>query len=102
MESALDDGERMLRASATVDAQVEVCAAFETAKMSRSEQQRHVEENGLERSLGRANAHSSTFLVVCRLDFPGAWPREWLVRSVWKWIDEKKEEMMLSYETLRQ
>ena len=34
MEWALDDGESVLRASATVDATVEVCAAFETAKVS--------------------------------------------------------------------
>jgi len=74
--------------------------------MSRGEQQRHFEENGLERSLVRINAHSSTFHVVRRLDFPGAQPRKWLVRSVWKWKDEKKEkkekkeEMMLSCETL--
>jgi len=100
MEWALNKGGRLLRASATVDATVEDCAAFETAKMSRSEQQRHFEENGLERSLRRVNAHSSTFHVVCRLDFRGAQPREWLVRYVWKWKDEKKEEMMLSCETL--
>jgi len=68
--------------------------------MSRGEQRRHFEENGLERSLVRVNAHSSNFHVVRRLDFPGARPREWLVRSVWKWKDEKKEEMMLSCETL--
>jgi len=68
--------------------------------MSRGEQQRHFEENGLERSLVRVNAHSSTFHVVRRLDFPGAQPREWLVRYVWKWKDEKKEEMALSCETL--
>jgi len=48
----------------------------------------------------RVNAHSSTFHVVRRLDFPGARPRKWLVRSVWKWKDEKKEEMALSCETL--
>ena len=68
--------------------------------MSRGEQRRHFEENGLERSLVRVNALSSNFHVVRRLDFPGARPREWLVRSVWKWKDEKKEEMMLSCETL--
>ena len=100
MEWALDDGESLLRASATVDATVEDCAAFETAKMSRGEQQRHFEEKGLERSLVRVNAHSSTFHMVRRLDFPGAQPREWLVRSVWKWKDERKEEMALSCETL--
>jgi len=100
MEWALDDGESVLRASTTVDATVEDCAAFETAKMSRSQQQRHFEEDGMERSLVMVNAHSSMFRVVRPLDFPGAQPREWLVRYVWKWKDEKKEEMALSYETL--
>ena len=34
MEWALDDGESVLRARATVDAAVDVCSAFETAKVS--------------------------------------------------------------------
>jgi len=68
--------------------------------MSRREQQRHYEENGLERSLVPVNAHSSIFHLVRGLDIPGARPREWLVRYVWKWKDEKKEEMALGYETL--
>jgi len=101
MEWALDGAETvLLRASATVDASVEDCAASETAKMSRREQQRHHEENGLERSLVPVNAHSSIFHVVRGLGVPGARPREWLVRYVWKWKDEKKEEMALGYKTL--
>jgi len=43
MEWALDDGGNMLRASATVDAAVDVCAAFETAKVSERRNER--EEN---------------------------------------------------------
>ena len=97
---AFNQGKSVLRASATVDATVEDCAAFETAKMSRGEQQRHFKENGLERSLVAFNAHSSTLHIVRRLDILGARPREWLVRYVWKWKDEKKEEMALCYETL--
>ena len=94
------NGAGLLRAIATVDATVEDCAAFETAKMSRGEQQRHFDEDGLERSFVKVNAHSATFHVVRRLGILGAQPREWLVRSVWMWKDEKKEEMSLSCETL--
>jgi len=47
MEWALDDWESVLRASATVDATVEVCAAFETAKVS--ERQNEREENSANR-----------------------------------------------------
>ena len=43
MEWALDDGESVLRASATVDVTLEVCAAFETAKVSERRNER--EEN---------------------------------------------------------
>jgi len=47
MEWALNDRERVLRASATVDAAVEVCAAFETAKVSERGNER--EENSANR-----------------------------------------------------
>ena len=85
-------------ATATVDTAIEECAAFGISKLSRREQRQHFAEDGLERSLTVVNAHSSTFRVVRRLD--GAQPREFLMRCVWKWKDAKKEELLLSYETV--
>jgi len=74
------------RASVTVDASVEECAAWEMAAMSR---ERVKNAGSLERSLTRINEHHCVVRVVHDFKVPGFQPREFLTAQVWQQQGDK-------------
>ena len=78
-----------LFAQAIVDASVPDCAAFEMAKSGRREMKAHFEKGGLWRSFKHTNDHNIDFTHAKDYSVPGIQPREWHMRIIWKWIDEK-------------
>ena len=61
--------------------------------MSRGNVSSHAENKGkvgLDRSLVKLNSHSDIFYVAFDLKIPGFAPREWVMKSVWKWTSETK------------
>jgi len=80
------DGEKdvTFRGIATIDALVEQCAAWDLMKMSREHMMRR---NNTERKLTRINEHHGVYRFVRDLHIPSLRPREWIMKSVWKWRD---------------
>jgi len=74
------------RASVTVDASMEECAAWEIAKMNR-EQVR--DAGSLERSFTKTNDHHGVYHVVYDFKIPGFQPREFLSSLVWRQQGDK-------------
>jgi len=74
-------GGGVLRANVIVDASIEVCAAWEIAKMNREQ----VRDSGsLERSLTKTNDHHGVYHVVYDFKIPGFQQREFLSSLVWR------------------
>ena len=69
------------RASVTIDASVEQCAAWDMAKMNREQVRDH---GSLERSLTNTNDHNSVYHVVYDLGVSGFQPREFLSSLAWR------------------
>jgi len=88
MDSALTDTGGVGRATCVIDASVELCAAWELAKMSRANLREYHEFDGIERGFRRLNDHSFILQVVYKV-FPGFSPREWVVGYIWRWADAK-------------
>ena len=86
MGKILIDGGGVGRASVTVDASIEECAAWEIAKMNR-EQVR--DAGSLERSFTKTNDHHGVYHVVYDLKIPGFQPREFLSSLVWRQLGDK-------------
>jgi len=80
------DGGGVLRANVTVDASIEVCAAWEMAKMNR-EQIR--DAGSLERSFTKTNDHHGVYHVVYDIMIPGFQQREFLSSLVWRQQGDK-------------
>ena len=72
----------VLRGSTTIDASVEMCAAWEVSKMSREQLKG---KRSLLKSLTKANDHSALYHVAYDLRVPGLSPREFLTQVAWKW-----------------
>ena len=70
----------------TVDASIEVCAAWEIAKMNR-EQVR--DAGSLERSFAMTNDHHGVYHVVYDIKIPGFQQREFLSSRVWRQQGDK-------------
>ena len=75
------------RASVTVDASIEVCVAWEIAKMNR-EQVR--DAGNLERSFTKINDHHGVIHVVYDFKIPGFRQREFLSSLVWRQQGDKR------------
>jgi len=69
------------RASVTIDASAEECAAWEMNQMSRENVRNH---GSLPRSLTKLNDHSGVFHGVYDFQIPGFRPREFLSALVWR------------------
>ena len=77
---------QVLRASAEVDAPPEICAAFEIIQLNGRVTLK--QSDALARAMKRENQHSFVLRYVKDLHVPGAKPREWVARVIWKWLDE--------------
>jgi hypothetical protein len=86
MGKILIDGGGVGRASVTVDASIEECAAWEIAKMNR-EQVR--DAGSLERSFTKTNDHHGVYHVVYDFKIPGFQRREFLSSLVWRQQGDK-------------
>jgi len=71
----------IIRASVTVDATAEQCAAWEMCQLSREAVRNH---GTLPRALTKTNAHNSVYNVVYDFKIPGFLPREFLMQNVWR------------------
>jgi len=77
----IEGGGGVGRASVTVDASCEECAAWEMTAMSR---ERVRTAASLERSLTSINGHHGVVRVVYDFGIPGFLPREFLAAQVWR------------------
>jgi len=82
------------RATTVVDASIEVCAAWEMAKMSREQ----LKKPSLWKTLTAVNSHNHVYHTVCDyVNAPGFLPREFVVRQVWQHQDAEK--LVVIYES---
>ena len=99
MESVFEKGGSSAaigRAVTIVDASIEDCAAWENAKMTRERMKGHYDFGGLDRKVVKLTNHSELFYFVIDLGVKTIAPREWLIKSVWKMVDE--DTMIVCYE----
>lgn len=76
------------RSTTVIDASVEDCAAWEFARMTRERMQDHYSFGGLVRQVVKVNNHCDIYLTIYDLGVRSFAPREWLVKTVWKVLDE--------------
>jgi hypothetical protein len=88
------DSNVVLRGSAEVDAPPELCAAHDMLKLSRA----HKKSKALARAVKMKNEHSFVFHYVKDFHIPRALPREWVLRCIWKWRDERT--LVVAYSSL--
>jgi hypothetical protein len=87
MDSLFFSGESniVLRGAAEIDAPPELCAAHDMLKLSRA----HQKTEALARAVKMENEHSFIFHYAQNFRIPRAHPREWVLRCIWKWRDER-------------
>jgi len=84
------------RATTVVDASIEVCAAWEMAKMSREQQKKP----SLLKTLTAVNSHNYVYHTVNdNVKVPGFLPREFVTRQVWKKQDV--DTLLVIYESFK-
>ena len=76
------------RAITVVDASLEECAAWELARMTREVIKRQIDFGCLDREIVKLNNHAELFHNVIDLGVRGFDCREWLLKGVWKMIDQ--------------
>ncbi|GMI22418.1 hypothetical protein TeGR_g13348, partial [Tetraparma gracilis] len=93
MSSAFKEGSSNAIGMATtiVDAPIAEVAAWAGAEMSRENRKEHVAFGGLDRNLKKINDHQNIFHVVYDFSIPTFLPRQFVVRIVWKWDEDKQE-----------
>ncbi|GMI42647.1 hypothetical protein TeGR_g12568, partial [Tetraparma gracilis] len=77
-----------MTASTTIDADIYQCAAFDLCRMSRNALKEHYKSGGLERSLTKTNEHDYVYAIGRDYHIPGAQPRDFVTRVIWKRVDE--------------
>jgi hypothetical protein len=91
------EGSIILTASTIVDATSEVCAAFDYLKTSRENLK---ESTNLERSLINVPPHSchgSIFHFVKDFHVPRILPREWVIKLIWKKVNDAVADKTIIY-----
>jgi hypothetical protein len=82
------DTDVAMTASTTIDADVYQCAAFDLTRMSRNALKEHYKSGGLERSLTKINEHDYVYVFGRDYHIPGAQPRDFVMRVIWKRVNE--------------
>jgi hypothetical protein len=84
----------IVTATTTVDSTPEECAAWDILKLSREQLKR---SKNSEITLDRTSSHHSIFHFVKDLGVPGFSPREWILRTVWKWEGAVKLQVAIEH-----
>ncbi|GMH77977.1 hypothetical protein TL16_g07607 [Triparma laevis f. inornata] len=98
MSTVVKEGDQAVigKCVAVVDAAIEDCAAFELAKMTRVKMKDHYDFGGVEREEVALTNHSDLFYFVADFGIKSFARREWLMKSVWKMVDENT--IIIGYE----